>query len=128
MHADAPATSGLNDLLRLNEDFIVAVRTSDVCRFDEILADDFLCRNPDGSLVDRTRFLEQAAGPATVSDVHASAVTIRLMEDYAIVLARTSHTLPDGRTGSGHYANVWARRDGRWQAVSTHITGVRDRP
>ena len=128
MHAEARGASGLNDLLRLNEDYFASVQRSDLCRFDEILADDFLCRNPDGSLVDKSGFLEQAASPATVANVHADAVTIRLMGDYAVVLARTSHALPDGRTGSGHYTNVWARRDGRWLAVSTHITSACDRP
>ena len=35
-------------LLELNRDYIRSVQTSDVRRFDELLADDFLCSNPDG--------------------------------------------------------------------------------
>ena len=34
----------------LNRDYIRSVETSDVRRFSEILAEDFLCSKPDGSL------------------------------------------------------------------------------
>ena len=109
-------------LLALNRDYIRSVQTSDVRRFDEILADDFRCSNPDGSLIDRARFLEQTARPVTISDLQAHEVDIRLMGDFAIIHARTSDTASDGRPGSGRYTDVWARRDGRWLAVSAHVT------
>src|SRR2546426_5725086 len=54
-------------LIDLNRDYITSVQTSDVRRFDEILADDFLCSNPDGSLVDRAGFLKQTALPVKIS-------------------------------------------------------------
>ena len=44
------------------------------------------------------------------------------MGDFAIIHARTSYMLPDGKPGSGRYTDVWARRDGRWLAVSAHVT------
>ena len=115
-------TSDLATLLELNEDYIRSVQTSDVRRFDEILADDFRCSNPDGSLIDRARFLEQTARPVTISNLQAHDVDVRLMGDFAIVHGRTSYTAPDGRSGSGRYTDVWARRDGRWLAVSAHVT------
>ena len=91
-------------------------------RFDEILAEDFLCSNPDGSLVDRAAFLAQTARPVTISNLTAHDVRIRILGHVAIIHARTSYTLPDGRTASGRYTDVWARRDGRWLAVSAHVT------
>jgi len=115
-------TSDLVTLLALNQDYIRSVQTSDVRRFDEILADDFLCSNPDGSLIDRARFLEQTARPVTISNLQAHDVDVRLMGDFAIVHGRTSYTAPDGGPGSGRYTDVWARRDGRWLAVSAHVT------
>ena len=42
--------------------------------------------------------------------------------DVAIIHARTSYTLPDGQARSGRYTDVWARRGGRWLAVSAHLT------
>ena len=54
-------------LVELNRDYINSVQTSDVRRFEELLADDFLCSNPDGSLVDRKDFLKQTAMPVKIS-------------------------------------------------------------
>src|SRR5436190_16342504 len=112
--------SDLDQLLDLNRDYITSVQNSDVRRFDEILAGDFLCSNPDGSLVDRKAFLEQTARPVTIANLAAHDVNVRLLGDFAIIHARTSYTLPDGRTAFGRYTDVWARRDGRWLAVSAH--------
>ena len=109
-------------LLELNRDYIRSVQTSDVRRFNEILADDFLCSNPDGSLVDRKAFLEQTALPVKISKIQAEDVNVRLMGDFAIIHARTTYRLPDGRPGGGRYTDVWARRDGRWLCVSAHVT------
>jgi len=109
-------------LIELNRDYITSVQTSDVRRFDEILAEDFLCSNPDGSLVDRAGFLKQTAVPVKISGLQAHEVDVRLMGDFAIIHAKTTYTGPDGRPGSGRYTDVWARRHGRWLAVSAHVT------
>ncbi len=114
--------SDLDILSDLNRDYIRSVQTSDVGRFDEILSDDFYCSNPDGSLVDRAGFLKQTALPVQISDLAAHDVKIRLMGDFAIIHASTSYKMPGGRTGSGRYTDVWARQQGRWLAVSAHVT------
>ena len=109
-------------LLELNQEYIRSVQDSDVRRFNEILADDFLCSLPDGSLVDRAQFLEQTAKPARTSNLQAHDVKVRQMGDFAIIHARTTYSGPDGRPGSGRYTDVWAKRNGRWLAVSAHVT------
>ncbi len=122
MQAKAASTSDLDTLLDLNRDYIRSVQASDVPRFEEILAEDFLCSNPDGSLVDRQRFLEQTGRPVAISSLEAHDVNVRLMGDFAIIHARTTYLGPDGRPGSGRNTDVWARRQGRWLAVSAHVT------
>jgi ketosteroid isomerase-like protein len=112
----------LAELTSLNLDYVNAVQNSDVKRFEQILADDFYCSNPDKSLVDRAGFLRQTAVPVTIKGLAAHDVNIRLMGDFAIIHARTGYTLPDGTPGSGRYTDVWARRDGRWLAVSAHVS------
>ena len=114
--------SDQEELFDLNRDYIRSVQHSDVRRFEEILAEDFFCSNPDGSLVDRAAFLKQTARPVAISNIEAHDVNIRLMGDFAIIHARTSYTLPDGKPGAGRYTDVWARRNGRWLAVSAHVT------
>jgi ketosteroid isomerase-like protein len=105
-----------------NRDYISSVQNSDVRRFDEILAEDFYCSNPDGSLVDRKGFLVQTARPVTIKNLEAKDVMIRIMGDVAIIHARTTYTLPDGREGAGRYTDGWAKRDGRWLAIFAHVT------
>jgi len=118
----APETD-LDQLRDLNRDYIRSVQTSDVHRFDQILADDFLCTNPDGTLVDRAGFLKQTARPVNITDLEAHDVDVRLLgDDAAIIHARTTYTRPDGQAGAGRYTDVWARRRGKWLAVSAHVT------
>lgn len=114
--------SDLDVLLDLNRDYIESVQHGDVQRFEEILADDFLCSNPDGSLIDRAAFLAQTAKPVTIANLEAQDVYVRVMGDVAIIHARTTYTIADGGAGFGRYTDVWARRDGRWLAVSAHVT------
>jgi ketosteroid isomerase-like protein len=109
-------------LQELNQDFISSVEFSNVRRFEEILADDFLNSNPNGSLADRAGFLAQIARPAMVSDLQAHDVRIRLMGDIAIIHARTTYKKADGGSGAGRYTDVWARRQGQWLCVSAHVT------
>jgi ketosteroid isomerase-like protein len=118
----AEVSGDLKTLDDLNRDYIRSVQTSDVGRFSEILAEDFLCSQPDGSLLDRERFLQLTARPVTISNLAAHDVIVRLMGDFAIIHARTTYITSDGRSGSGRYTDVWARRDGRWLAVSAHVT------
>lgn len=109
-------------LRQLNEDFVRSVQMSDVRRFEEILAGDFLNSNPDGSLVDRAGFLTQIARPAMISHLEAHDVRIRILGDIAIIHARTTYNRPDGLAGAGRYTDVWARRQGRWLCISAHVT------
>ena len=119
---DPQSKSDLDVLLGLNGDYIRSVQNSDVWRFDEILAEDFFCSNPDGSLVDRQGFLKQTGMPVRISGLEAHEVKVRIMGDFAIIHARTTYTKPEGGPGSGRYTDVWARRNGEWLAVSAHVT------
>ena len=112
----------LQELTALNDDYIRSVQRSDSRRFDEILANDFLCTQADGSLLTRAQFLEYTARPVAITDLAAHDVDVRLMGDVAIIHARTTYTLPDGRVGHGRYTDIWARRGGRWLAVAAHVT------
>ena len=116
------ARSDLDTLTRLNADYIASVQGGNVRRFDEILADDFLCSNPDGTLIDRAAFLRQTAQPVRIANLAVHDVNVRIMGDFAIIHARTTYTLPNGAAGAGRYTDVWARRNGNWLCVSAHVT------
>jgi ketosteroid isomerase-like protein len=104
MQSQTAGRTDLEELRALNDDYIQAVQHGDVRRFDEILADDFLASNPDGSLV------------------AAHDVRVRILGDVAIIHARTSFTTVGGEQRNGRYTDIWARRNGRWLAVAAHVT------
>ena len=122
MKTDTATQSDIDALTALNRDYVASVQHGDVRRFDEILAEDFLCSNPDGSLVDKNQFLAQTARPVVISGLTAQDVRVRILGDVAIIHARTSYATADGEQRSGRYTDVWARRDGKWLAVSAHVT------
>jgi ketosteroid isomerase-like protein len=115
-------TNDLAELTSLNRDYINSVQHSDVKRYDEILAEDFYCSNPDKTLVDRAGFLRQAVVPVTIRNLIADDVKIRVMGDFAIIHAATSYTTPDGQQAYGRYTDCWAKQNGRWLAVSAHVS------
>ncbi|QDO97851.1 nuclear transport factor 2 family protein [Ferrovibrio terrae] len=107
----------------LNENYIRAVRESDTGWFDGNLSADFLNSNPDGSLVDRAGFLAQIARPTTVPDLACEDVQIRILNDTALIHARTAYTKADGQRGGGRYTDIWMRQpSGRWLCVAAHVT------
>ena len=116
------AISDVDTLMALNDEYIQSVQRSDAARFAEILADEFFCTQPDGTFLNRQQFLAFVAQPVSISHLAAHDVMVRVIGDAAIVHARTTYTLPDGRAGEGRYTDVWARRDGRWLAVAAHVT------
>jgi ketosteroid isomerase-like protein len=122
MQTNPTRNPDLDVLHDLNRDYIHSVQHSDVHRFDQMLADDFKCSNPDGTLVDRAAFLRQTAKPLTISNLEAHDVDVRLLGDVAIIHARTTFATPTGQPGAGRYTDVWARRNGQWLAVSAHVT------
>jgi hypothetical protein len=123
--AGGQATTGANDLddlTKLNDDYIQSVQHSNVKRFEEILSDDFLCSNPDGTLVDRKAFLQQTAKPVTIRNPRGA----RRQRQADGRFRRHS------RANQLHYRRRrrkrrplhrrLARRNGKWVAVSAHVT------
>ena len=127
MQTNANEERDLGTLTALNLDFFASVREGDVKRFEEILADDFMSSNPDGSLLDKAEYLKLMAQPVTMSGLVAEDVRIRLLGDFAIIHARFNSRSADGKPRRGRYTDNWARRDGTWVAVSAHFHFDQDR-
>jgi ketosteroid isomerase-like protein len=115
-------SNDLDDLTVLNHDYVASVQNGDVKRFDEILAPEFYCTNPDKSFVDRAGFLAQTALPVTIRNLIEQDVKIRIMGDFAIIHGRTSYTTADGQQAYGRYTDCWAKQNGKWLAVSAHVS------
>jgi len=115
-------SSDLDQLTLLNRDYVASVQNGDVKRFDEILAPEFYCSNPDKSLVDRAGFLKQTAVPVTIKGLKEHDVKIRIMGDFAIIHAATSYTTADGTQANGRYTDCREKQNGKWLAVSAHLS------
>src|SRR6516165_3306877 len=126
MQTNTNVQRDLDTLTALNRDFTSSVQKGDVKRFEEILADDFMMSTPDGSLLDKAKFLKLTAQPVTISGLVVEDVRIRLLGDYAIIHARFNSRRADGKPRRGRYTDNWARRDGTWVAVSAHFNIDRD--
>ncbi len=100
MDADTADRADLGALLAFDAGYIRSVQGGDARRFGEILAADFLCSNPDGSLVDKAGFLAQTARPVTIRGPAAEDVKARVLGDVAIVHARTSCTAAKANGGT----------------------------
>ena len=111
------------ELLRdLNQAYLDSVRTCDVERFRQLLADDFLASTPAGEILDKAQFLERAAGPKTLERLKGEDVRIRILGDVAIIHSATVYTTVGGQDGRGHYTDDWQKRNGTWVCVSAHVT------
>ena len=66
--------------------------------------------------------LEQTAKPVAIKNLQAHDVKIRIMGHFAIIHAATSYTTPDGQHANGRYTDCWAKQNGKWLAVSAHVT------
>ena len=126
MQTNTNAHRDLDTLTALNRDFVASVQKGDVKRFEEILADDFMCSNPDGSMIDKAEFLKWTAQPVTTSGLVAEDVQIRLLGEFAIIHARFKSRSADSKQRRGRYTDNYARRDGTWVAVSAHYNLDRD--
>src|SRR3954469_23093661 len=115
-------SNDIEQLTALNRDYVASVQNCDVERFDQILARDFYCSNPDKSLVDRSGFLKQTAVPVTIKNLTAEDVKIRVLGDFAIIHAATRYTTADGQEARGRYTDCWAKQNGKWLAVSAHVS------
>ena len=118
----------IEELTRLNALYIQAAKNADVALFDTILADDFLCSTPDGTLLDRLAFLQRNRASSPMPSLDIEDVRIRVLGDVAMIHAKTRFTLTDGRRGTGRYTDVWAKRNGAWLAVAAHVTRLLDIP
>jgi len=114
-------------LKKINSRFLNAIVNADTAALSSVLAEDFVLINPGGHKQNKAGNLANAlsVNPKVLS-VHIDSVEARLIdEQVGTVTAWTSFVIQaDGKqtTGKNCYQDVYAKRNGRWQAVSAHVT------
>jgi ketosteroid isomerase-like protein len=106
-----------------------AVLSGDLRVFERLLAEDFTHTNQTGVFRTRVQWLanhKPGQSPYTRYDVDE--LKIRVYGDTAVVTARTTPQGQDSKgkpiTGQYRYLRVWAKRDGKWQAVAFQGTRI----
>lgn len=109
-------------LLKLERQLFDALINKDAKALDRIIASDYSAIDQDGSVIDKAQVLEMVkSGKISVKTVITEDEKMRSLGTTAIV---TGRSLWDGWNEVRHTV-VWARRQGRWQAVSWQETSIR---
>jgi ketosteroid isomerase-like protein len=116
-----------NELKRLNQSYVDAFMHGDSKWYQENLAEDFVCVESDGSVVPRTKFLQQAAKGPDVVEYRLEEVTIRVFGEAALVRATGRFTRGNGTTGRSRYVDVYRRIGEEWKVVYAQVTRTSSR-
>jgi len=115
-----------DELLKLERAFADAISKNDLESIGRIVADDWIIVDPNGEIVDRTRFFEVIKSGALTHDMMESEdFRVRVYGESAVVTAITS---TKGKFMGQEFStreratDAFVKRDGRWQCVLTHLT------
>ena len=109
-------------LRQLNEQYIDAVLQANVNWYQQHLADDFVCIDSEGSVLNKEAFLEHTSRGPYVADYKLEDVEVRIYGETALVQATGLFTRKDGAPGMCRYTDVYVRSGDDWKVVSAQIT------
>lgn len=114
------------ELLKIENEFAEAIVRNDLEGIGRFVADDWIIIEPDGGIVDRTRFFEVIkSGALTHEMMESEDLRVRVYGDSAVV---TAVTRSKGKFMGQEFStqeratDVFMKREGRWRCVLTHLT------
>ncbi len=116
------ASADKNVLERMNQEYVDAFMNADVDWYRQHLAEDFICIESDGSVLNKGEFLTNAVKGPDVADYKLEEVDVRIYGDSALVRATGLWTRQDGSTGISRYIDVYVKKSEGWRTVSAQIT------
>lgn len=123
-HAHLPA-----DLQRAVSDFDRAQLHSDGAELQRLLADDYVLYNSGGRVENKADFIRDYAA-MKLQPFHVEDETVRYWSNGAVLAGVATLSGTDGGKAFSarlRFADIWAKRDGRWQVVFTQTTRAADR-
>ena len=119
------------ELLKLENAFAEAIVNNDLEGIRRRVADDWIIIDPNGEIVDRTRFFEVIkSGMLTHDMMESKDSRVRVYGDSAVVTAVTrtkGKFMGHDFSTQERATDVFVKRDGRWQCVLTHLTRFPDK-
>jgi len=117
------------ELLRLEREFAKAIVQNDASAIASFVADDWIIIDPDGSVIDKARFLGVIkSGALTHETMESDDIRVRVYGDSGVVTALTrtkGKFMGEEFTSLERASDIFVRQDGRWQCVLTHLTRFR---
>jgi uncharacterized protein (TIGR02246 family) len=117
----------VEELKKLNYDWINCYLTKDSVTFSKVFADDFILISPGGTKFTKKDILANLKNQQ-ITSTHIDSVDVRLLtEDVGIITAYATFVAKDGgknMTGRTCYQDIYIKRKGRWFAVSAHVTSL----
>ncbi len=115
-------------LLQLERDWEQANAKNDTAALERILAPEFVSTDSEGRLTTRDQFfMRRKSGQVTFNTYTQDDYKVSVIGDTAIVTGRSTYKgARDGKALSEQvrWTDVFVRRNGGWQAVTTHSSRV----
>ena len=114
-------------LIKVEHVWNEAFKDRDKAALSALCSEDFLFTGDDGKLVDRRRYIGDAATLVKVSKYTMTDVTARSYGDTGVVNGQWSGTVEvDGHSAeiTLRFTDTFVRRENRWWAVASHMTRV----
>lgn len=125
-HGKGGKNSAEQTLLQMEQDWSQADIKKDADTLYRFLAEDWICIDFEGTILNKTQALQGiASGSGSLRSTVLREIKVRVYGNAAIVTGTdTEKGQFHGRDSSGKYlwTDVFAHRNGRWQAVSSQST------
>jgi ketosteroid isomerase-like protein len=116
-------------LTQIEKEWAAAYVKNDAAALDRIIADDWIEINADAKTGTKAELIDAVkSGKSTTQTNEIGTTKVRVFGDMAIVNGTsTTKSSEQGRDTSGQYVwtDIFARRNGRWQVVSSQATKVK---
>jgi|SRR5262245_16415317 len=114
------------EILKVEREFAQAIVRNDAEAVSRFLADDWIIVDPDGGIIDKTRFLGVIkSGALTHETMDSEDFRVRIYGDTAIVTALTATKgkfMGQEFTSRERATDVFIKEQGRWLCVASHLT------
>jgi len=126
--AQADTTSVQQTLMQMERDWGQASAKNDTAAVDKLVADDWVGIDFEGKSITKAESIaEMKSGASTTQSYEIGPMKVRVLGNTAVVTGSdTEKSTYKGKDSSGKYVwtDVWAMRDGRWQAVASQSVKV----
>jgi ketosteroid isomerase-like protein len=111
-------------ITKLEHDWAAASVKADMAATDRIVADDWIGTSWDGQIQPKSQIVDELkTGVYKPSSMNVDNIKVRVFGDVAVAtLTQTEKSQYKGKDTSGRYlyTDVWVKRNGSWQVVSSH--------